>query len=68
MTIDWLEYERQRIEDKSLTRNDIAQDYGGLLREHDPRDIDFWRRLNDMIIARWSLSGLKYIKEKAWKS
>jgi len=25
-----------------------------------------WNRINDVIIKKWSLSGLKYIKSKVW--
>lgn len=31
----------------------------------EPR-VDF-KAVNDAILSRWSLAGLKYIKEKAWK-
>lgn len=26
-----------------------------------------WRKLNEAIVTKWSVSGLKYIKTKAWK-
>ncbi len=46
-----------------MTRNNIAYVYAGLINVKDyPFD-----RLNKMIIKTWSFSGLKYIKEKAWK-
>ena len=48
---------------KSLTRDDMAYVYAGLMGIKDyPFDV-----LNQKIMSRWSFSGLVYIKEKAWK-
>lgn len=46
------------------TRAQIAIVYAdGLLRM---RAID-WRRINRIIVKRWSVSGLRYIKKRAWE-
>ena len=48
------------------SRNDLAWDYLDLLRTL-PADSLTWKVLNEAIVRRWSLAGLRYIKEKAWK-
>jgi hypothetical protein len=45
-----------------LTQREIAQTYALGLRSTWPTD---WKRVNEMIIARWSFSGLNRIKEMA---
>ncbi len=46
-----------------MTRDNMVYVYAGLINVVDyPFD-----RLNKMIIKIWSFSGLKYIKNKAWK-
>lgn len=45
-------------------RDAIAVSYFLLL--HSPEEVD-WEKVNKAIINRWSLSGLKYIKRKAWQ-
>ena len=53
------------IEDEinhGLYRKSIAQTYSLALRSSWPTD---WKAVNDMIIERWSVSGLEWIKEQA---
>ena len=45
-----------------LDRKDIAKTYAMALRSSWPTD---WAKVNQMIIERWSLSGLEYIKNLA---
>lgn len=44
-------------------RNKAAKENGEPLE----RSVNF-KAVNDAILAKWSTSGLKYIKEKAWKA
>lgn len=46
-------------------RIDAVPIYYKCLLMHSPR-WSGWERLNAEIIERWSLSGLRYIKERAW--
>jgi hypothetical protein len=48
-----------------MTRNDVVPIYVKILEEGISRDQI--KRINDLIIKRWSIPGLMYIKEKAWK-
>ena len=47
------------------TRDEIAVEYGKLLRSGVTSEVT-WAVLNLAIIDRWSESGLRYIKAKAW--
>lgn len=51
-------------------RNDVAAMYGTVIlfsRFARPARMEAdWSRVNAAIIARWSLSGLQYIKRRAW--
>lgn len=47
------------------TRNDVAKTYALALRSSERPAVD-WRLVNAAIIARWSLSALEWIKERAW--
>jgi hypothetical protein len=51
-----------------LTRLDVARLYAVMLGEHGHElgRLNV-RALNEAIIARWSFSGLEYIKREAWK-
>lgn len=55
-----------KVWDKSLKRNDIAVFYANLL-QFVPAISPAWPEINNAINERWSLSGLEYIKTKAWK-
>ena len=46
------------------TRDEIAVEYARLLANGPAWP---WATLNLAIVDRWSMSGLRYIKEKAWK-
>ncbi len=48
---------------KESTRRDIAKTYALALQSSEKTD---WAAVNAAIIARWSVSALKWIKEKAW--
>lgn len=50
---------------ESPTRDDAAQLYAACLSNYGP-DAD-WRSINEAVIDRWSLSGLRYVKDRAWK-
>ena len=56
----------REIADKRMTRDDVAMTYAFALRQRD-EDPVHWGEVNQAIIDRWSLSTLKYIKEKAWR-
>ena len=47
-----------------ITRKDIALTYRLAMQSQESVD---WTKVNAAIIERWSKSGLKYIKELAWK-
>lgn len=50
--------------EKVKNRDEMAKKYAGILAFSNAGDE--WNYLNKLIIGRWSLSGLKYIKRKAW--
>lgn len=54
----------REIADNRLTRDDIASTYAWCIRQRDECD---FRVINQAILERWSLSGLAYIKKRAWK-
>lgn len=54
----------QTIIDRSITRDDVAVEYADVLAF---RHLVDWPGINRAIIARWSKSGLEYIKRAAWK-
>jgi len=45
------------------TQKQIAQTYALALRSQEPQN---FRRINQVIIDRWSISGLERIKSMAW--
>lgn len=45
------------------TQADVAQRYAWAIQRG---DVD-WKAVNEAIIARWSVSGLKRIKRMAWR-
>lgn len=47
-------------------RNEVAQEYAELLVANGPT-WPGWKQINDAISRRWSMAGLRYIKERAWK-
>ena len=51
-----------------IKRNSIAMTYRlAMEADRDGREKIDWLKVNTAIINRWSKSGLKYIKERAWK-
>ena len=53
----------EEIADSYFNRNGIALTYALALKSSDPTD---WAKVNAAILERWSLSGLGYIKKRAW--
>lgn len=48
-------------------RDDVVAAYReGLIESTDDPDIVDWPTVNQAILGRWTLSGLSYIKRKAW--
>lgn len=67
MRIQLIDCERQllrEIADKRLVQRDVALTYAMALGSDEEID---WPKVNHAIIDRWSLSALKWIKERAWK-
>jgi len=63
--VDWEALIMQEIGNQKCTRKEVAHTYSVLLRSHPaPR----FAPINKAIVDRWSLSGLEYIKELAWKT
>jgi len=56
----------REIADRRFKRNDVAITYSMALRSSERDTVD-WKVVNDAIMERWSLSGLCYVKERAWK-
>lgn len=50
---------------KEMTRNDVVPIYVEMLKH--TAHPDQIKRINGLIIERWSTSALLYIKVKAWK-
>lgn len=48
---------------QGCNQKQIAQTYSLALRSEESVD---WKRINTMIIERWSLAGLERIKKMAW--
>lgn len=53
------------IADVKMTRRDVAKTYALTIKSPEFGDINF-DRVNQAIIARWSRSGLEWIKKQAW--
>ena len=52
------------IRNSEVKRDSVSATYALALQSSEPTD---WAKVNHAIIERWSLSGLEYIKERAWK-
>jgi hypothetical protein len=61
--VDFVQWIMNEIEDKVMTRKVVAHTYAILIQKGHQ---DF-KPINEAILKRWSLSGLKWIKERAWK-
>lgn len=55
----------EEIADPRMKRADVAASYALALKT--PDEVD-WKKVNAAIIERWSLSALKWIKTRAWKT
>lgn len=53
----------EEIADKDMKRRDVAQTYALALKSSEKVD---WAKVNAAIVARWSVSALAWIKERAW--
>lgn len=53
----------REIKIKEVKRKDIAQTYRLAMESSEKIN---WKEINKAIIKRWSISGLKWIKEQAW--
>lgn len=63
--VDFVAWIFNEIEGKEFTRKDVARTYSILLQKNTP--MDKFVEINKAIIKRWSPSGLRWIKEQAWK-
>lgn len=55
----------ERLDDVSnMTRNDVVPYYVHTIHFADKEEI---LRVNNLILSKWTSSGLLYIKDKAWK-
>jgi hypothetical protein len=52
------------IKNQEVKRDSVAATYALALQTSVSTD---WLKVNQAIIARWSMSGLEYIKKRAWK-
>lgn len=55
----------REIADPAMKRLDVAKTYALALRSSERDRVD-WRKVNEAICKRWSMSALTWIKEKAW--
>lgn len=54
----------REIAEPTVYREDVALTYALAIASSNDTN---WARVNRAIMARWSVSGLKYIKRRAWK-
>lgn len=54
----------REIADRRMTRDDVALTYAFGLAQ--PGEVD-WPAVNQLILDRWSMAALRYIKDKAWR-
>lgn len=55
----------EEIENTAMKRKDVALTYAMAMCA--TSEVKDWKAINAAIVARWSDSGLKYIKRLAWK-
>ncbi len=55
----------EEIANPKMTRNAVALTFAYCIRQRGEDEIDF-KKINQAILARWSLSSLDYIKKRAW--
>ena len=57
----------REISDRDMKQKDVAMTYRLCMEaEKAGKEVD-WYKINTTIISRWSKSGLKKIKESAWR-
>lgn len=56
----------REIAEPQVKRKSVAMTYGLAMRSSERDRID-WKNVNAAILARWSPSGLDWIKKFAWK-
>jgi len=58
----------EMVDDKAFDRDDMAKFYAWMIFEQQvfKRKVKA-KEVNDKILTRYKISGLNYIKEKAWK-
>ena len=54
----------QEINNKQFKQADVALTYAMAVCSSDKTD---WHKVNKAIMERWSISGLKRVKDMAWK-
>jgi hypothetical protein len=59
--IDWNEWAA-----RFANRDEAAEEYAGMLELNGTAWAE-WHSVNEAIIQRWSVSGLRYVKERAWQ-
>lgn len=63
--VDFVQWVLNEISDKAFTQKHVARTYSILLQKGVSQENV--RRINTAIVSRWSMSGLRRIKEQAWK-
>ena len=48
-------------------RNEMAEEYAVLMSANGMK-WEGYKLINEAILRRWSMAGLRYIKERAWKA
>jgi hypothetical protein len=61
--VDFVQWIMNEIEDKKMTRKDVAHTYSILMA----KGHQGFTTINEAIIKRWSPAALRWIKETAWK-
>lgn len=61
--VDFVQWIMNEIEDKRFKRQQVADTYAILIQKGHK---DF-AAINQAILNRWSMSGLRWIKTQAWK-
>lgn len=56
----------REIADQQMKRSDVAATYRLAMQSSESKSLD-WSKVNKAIIERWSMAGLLWIKQQAWK-
>lgn len=58
----------RELESRKVTQASVALTYAFCIKnDHDKYEAVDWPKINNAIIERWSASGLRRVKEMAWK-